>query len=150
MHQDPLKRLTLIQSEIASLRAEGRRILEALAAEFGSPERTVRPAAAAAPIASEARKGPRRARRGAPRGSLAPAVLQVLRNAPGPLRAAEIFDGLKAANYAFTGAHPKRSLVARLYKLPGVQSQGSGLFALTPSAGTSAPAPAPDASPTAS
>lgn len=56
------------------------------------------------------------------------------------MRVAEVFAGLQAAGYQFTGSNPKKTLGVRMYKLPGVQSMGDGLFGVAPRDGGAPPA----------
>lgn len=150
MKNDPLQRLTAIKNEIGNLQAEAMRVLAALAAEFGAgpaaPAPTAAPRATGGPAA---RKAPRRARGGAPRGALVPAVVKVLATAGKPLRAGEIFEALRAAEFPFSGTHPKRTLVARLYQMAGVRSLGDGLFGPVPVDVEVPSEPAPATVPTA-
>lgn len=150
---DPLKRLTEITDQIASLKREAHSIIDSLKSSFDSslsgeavsaapaPKRRGRKpaaAAAAAPAApAEGGKGKRRSsplkgrkRPASPSGPLAPAVVGVLKNAGAPMNVQGIYDALVASNYQFTSSDAKKNLAARVYKLPGVKPLGDGMFAL--------------------
>lgn len=133
---DPLKRLSAIQAQILSLKGEAFAILDSLRAGFDSPPRTPTPAAVAAvsmPAAPRGKKAapkPRGSRKRSPSGPLAPAVVALLKAAGKPLKVAEIYEGLLAANYVFTSGNAKKNLGIRLYTLPPVKSLGGGLFGL--------------------
>jgi|SRR6516164_7649696 hypothetical protein len=73
-----------------------------------------------APKASRATKGGR--------GTLRPAVVELLKRSKNPLRAADIYDALLSQGYRFTFGQPKKVLGIRLYKMAGVQPLGGGLF----------------------
>jgi len=84
--------------------------------------------------APTARKRPRprnREKAATGKGTLTPAVQQVLAEGKGPLRAANIYEALLAKGYKFTSAEPRKVLGIRLYKMAGVQALGNGLFKLT-------------------
>lgn len=70
---------------------------------------------------------PSRAPRGE-RGTLRPAVVELLKKSKNPLRAADIYDALLSQGYRFTFGQPKKVLGIRLYKMAGVQPLGGGLF----------------------
>lgn len=69
----------------------------------------------------------RKVRKGA-RGTLRPAVVELLKRSKNPLRAADIYDALLSKGYRFTFSQPKKVLGIRLYKMAGVQPLGGGLF----------------------
>ena len=62
------------------------------------------------------------------RGTLRPAVVEILKKSNNPLKTADIYDELVAQGYKFTFKEPKKILGIRLYKMLGVQSVGGGLF----------------------
>jgi hypothetical protein len=62
------------------------------------------------------------------RGTLRPAVVELLKKSKNPLRAADIYDALLGQGYRFTFGQPKKVLGIRLYKMAGVQPLGGGLF----------------------
>ncbi len=62
------------------------------------------------------------------RGTLRPAVVELLKKSKNPLRAADIYDALLSQGYRFTFGQPKKVLGIRLYKMAGVQPLGGGLF----------------------
>jgi hypothetical protein len=64
----------------------------------------------------------------AERGTLRPAVVDLLKKSKNPLKAADIYDALLAKGYRFTFSQPKKVLGIRLYKMAGVQPLGEGLF----------------------
>ena len=64
----------------------------------------------------------------AERGTLRPAVVDLLKKSKNPLKAADIYDALLAKCYRFTFSQPKKVLGIRLYKMAGVQPLGEGLF----------------------
>jgi hypothetical protein len=64
------------------------------------------------------------------RGTLKPAVHQVLARSKTPLNAGAIFDALVASKYKFSFSEPRRILRIRLYKMAGIQPLGGGLFKL--------------------
>ena len=64
------------------------------------------------------------------RGTLRPAVHQVLAKSKAPLNAGAIYDALVAAKYKFSFSEPRRILRIRLYKMAGIQPLGGGLFKL--------------------
>ena len=64
------------------------------------------------------------------RGTLRPAVHQVLARSKTPLNAGAIYDALVAAKYKFSFSEPRRILRIRLYKMAGIQPLGDGLFKL--------------------
>ena len=62
------------------------------------------------------------------RGTLRPAVVELLKKSKNPLRAADVYDALLSQGYRFTFGQPKKVLGIRLYKMAGVQPLGGGLF----------------------
>jgi hypothetical protein len=62
------------------------------------------------------------------RGTLRPAVVEILQKSSTPLKTAEIHDALIAQGYKFTFKDAKKVLGIRLYKMLGVQALGGGLF----------------------
>jgi hypothetical protein len=62
------------------------------------------------------------------RGTLRPAVVELLKKSRTPLKAADIYDALLSKGYRFTFGQPKKVLGIRLYKMAGVQPLGGGLF----------------------
>jgi hypothetical protein len=62
------------------------------------------------------------------RGTLRPAVVELLRKSKKPLKAADIYDALLSRGYHFTFNEPKKVLGIRLYKMAGIQPLGGGLF----------------------
>ena len=62
------------------------------------------------------------------RGTLRPAVVEILKRSTNPLKTANIYDELVAQGYKFPFKEPKKILGIRLYKMLGVQSVGGGLF----------------------
>jgi hypothetical protein len=64
----------------------------------------------------------------AERGTLRPAVVELLKKSKSPLKAADIYDTLLSKGYRFTFGQPKKVLGIRLYKMAGVQPLGGGLF----------------------
>ena len=90
---------------------------------------TQKPYVAKAPVRqanSSAGKAPRPAK--ADRGTLRPAVVELLKKSKNPLKAADIYDSLLSKGYQFTFSQPKKVLGIRLYKMAGVQPLGGGLF----------------------
>jgi hypothetical protein len=67
---------------------------------------------------------------GKERGTLRPAVHQVLARSKTPLKAGAIYDALVASKYRFSFADARRILRIRLYKMAGIQPLGGGLFKL--------------------
>ena len=67
---------------------------------------------------------------GKERGTLRPAVHQVLARSKNPLNAGAICDALVASEYKFSFSDPRRILRIRLYKMAGIQPLGGGLFKL--------------------
>ena len=64
------------------------------------------------------------------KGTLTPAVQQVLAEKKGLIKAAAIYEALLAKGYKFTSPEPRKILGIRLYKMVGVQPVGNGLFRL--------------------
>jgi hypothetical protein len=64
------------------------------------------------------------------RGTLRPAVHQVLARSKTPLNAGAIYDALVASKYKFSFSDARRILRIRLYKMAGIQPLGGGLFKL--------------------
>lgn len=64
------------------------------------------------------------------RGTLRPAVHEVLARSKTPLNAGAIYDALVASKYKFSFSEPRRILRIRLYKMAGIQPLGDGLFKL--------------------
>jgi hypothetical protein len=62
------------------------------------------------------------------RGTLRPAVVELLKKSKNPLRAADIYNALLSKGYVFTFRDPKKVLGIRLYKMAGIQPLGGGLF----------------------
>ena len=62
------------------------------------------------------------------RGTLRPAVVEILKKSKKPMKTAEIYDALLAQGYQFTFKDAKKVLGIRLYKMLGVQPLGGGLF----------------------
>lgn len=62
------------------------------------------------------------------RGTLRPAVVELLKKSKNPLKAADIYDALLSKGYVFTFRDPKKVLGIRLYKMAGIQPLGGGLF----------------------
>jgi hypothetical protein len=62
------------------------------------------------------------------RGTLRPAVVELLKKSKNPLKAADIYDALLSKGYEFTFRDPKKVLGIRLYKMAGIQPLGGGLF----------------------
>ena len=62
------------------------------------------------------------------RGTLRPAVVDILKRSKKPMKTAEIYDALLAQGYHFTFKEAKKVLGIRLYKMLGVQPLGGGLF----------------------
>ena len=62
------------------------------------------------------------------RGTLRPAVVEILKKSNNPLKTADIYDELVAQGYKFTFKEAKKVLGIRLYKMLGVHSLGEGLF----------------------
>jgi hypothetical protein len=62
------------------------------------------------------------------RGTLRPAVVDILKKNKKPMKTAEIYDTLLAQGYHFTFKEAKKVLGIRLYKMLGVQPLGGGLF----------------------
>jgi hypothetical protein len=62
------------------------------------------------------------------RGTLRPAVVELLKKSKSPLRAADIYNALLSKGYRFTFSEPKKILGIRLYKMAGIQPLGGGLF----------------------
>jgi hypothetical protein len=62
------------------------------------------------------------------RGTLRPAVVDILKRSKKPMKTAEIYDALLAQGYLFTFKEAKKVLGIRLYKMLGVQPLGGGLF----------------------
>ena len=62
------------------------------------------------------------------RGTLRPAVVELLKKSKSPLKAADIYDALLSKGYRFTFSQPKKVLGISLYKMAGVQPLGGGLF----------------------
>lgn len=62
------------------------------------------------------------------RGTLRPAVVEILKKSKKPMKTAEIYDTLLSQGYHFTFKDAKKVLGIRLYKMLGVQPLGGGLF----------------------
>jgi hypothetical protein len=62
------------------------------------------------------------------RGTLRPAVVEILNKSKTPMKTAEIYDALVARGYQFTFKEAKKVLGIRLYKMLGVEPLGGGLF----------------------
>jgi hypothetical protein len=62
------------------------------------------------------------------RGTLRPAVVELLKKSKNPLKAADIYNALLSKGYEFTFRDPKKVLGIRLYKMAGIQPLGGGLF----------------------
>jgi hypothetical protein len=62
------------------------------------------------------------------RGTLRPAVVELLKKSKHPLKAADIYNALLLKGYEFTFRDPKKVLGIRLYKMAGIQPLGGGLF----------------------
>ena len=152
MPSDPIRRLTEIKGAIDALRSEARLLFDTLASQFelSAPGALPQTKASVTPSPkAPAKPKTRRRRTVSPSGPLAPAVARVLQAAGKPLKVAEIFAALKASNYAFTGADPKKSLGVRMYTVAGVKSLGGGLFTTSEVAPAPQAAPAPEAPPAA-
>ena len=90
---------------------------------------TQKPYVAKAPVRqanSAGAKAPRSVK--SDRGTLRPAVVDLLKKSKNPLKAADIYDALLSKGYQFTFSQPKKVLGIRLYKMAGVQPLGGGLF----------------------
>ena len=62
------------------------------------------------------------------RGTLRPAVVEILKKIKKPLKTADIYDALVAKGYQFTFREPRKVLGIRLYKMLGVKALGEGFF----------------------
>jgi hypothetical protein len=62
------------------------------------------------------------------RGTLRPAVVEILKKIKKPLKTADIYDALVAKGYQFTFREPRKVLGIRLYKMSGVKALGEGFF----------------------
>jgi hypothetical protein len=62
------------------------------------------------------------------RGTLRPAVVEILKKIKKPLKTADIYDALVAKGYQFTFRDPRKVLGIRLYKMLGVKALGEGFF----------------------
>ena len=121
-----LKAAARIAEEIESLQ---RRVATLLQSNFGLPaERSVKAASKTAAPAHSQRKPTKD--NGSERGTLRPAVHQVLARSKNPLNAGAICDALVASKYKFSFSDPRRILRIRLYKMAGIQPLGGGLFKL--------------------
>jgi hypothetical protein len=121
-----LKAAARIAEEIETLQAQ----LAALLQNHSNPSsaRPFKVTSTTQPSASSAPKpGKKQSKE---RGTLRPAVHQVLARSKTPLNAGAIYDALVAAKYKFSFSEPRRILRIRLYKMAGIQPLGGGLFKL--------------------
>jgi hypothetical protein len=81
-------------------------------------------------VAQKRSSSPPRKKASPGKGTLTPAVQQVLAETKGPVKAAAIYEALLAKGYKFTSPKPRKILGIRLYKMAGVQPVGNGLFRL--------------------
>jgi len=121
-----LKAAARIAEEIETLQAQLAALLQNQSNH--SPARPVNAASKTRPSASSVRKPKKKERK--ERGTLRPAVHQVLAKSKTPLNAGAIYDALVAAKYKFSFSEPRRILRIRLYKMAGIQPLGDGLFKL--------------------
>jgi hypothetical protein len=119
-----LKAAARIAEEIETLQAQ----LAALLQNNHPPARPINGTSKTRPSASSVRKPEKK--EGKERGTLRPAVHQVLAKSKTPLNAGAIYDALVAAKYKFSFSEPRRILRIRLYKMAGIQPLGDGLFKL--------------------
>ena len=121
-----LKAAARIAEEIETLQAQ----LAALFQNNSSKThaRTVKATSKTEPSASSVPKPKKKESK--ERGTLRPAVHQVLARSKTPLNAGAIYDALVAAKYKFSFSEPRRILRIRLYKMAGIQPLGGGLFKL--------------------
>jgi hypothetical protein len=122
-----LKAAARIAEEIETLQAQLAALLQNQSNSH-SPARPVNAASKTRPSASSVRKPKKKERK--ERGTLRPAVHQVLARSKTPLNAGAIYDALVAARYKFSFSEPRRILRIRLYKMAGIQPLGDGLFKL--------------------
>ena len=87
-----------------------------------APKAVPRVSSAKRPVSSAPQSGK------AERGTLRPAVVEILKKNEKPLKTADIYDALVTKGYQFTFKEPKKVLGIRLYKMLGVQVLGGGLF----------------------
>jgi hypothetical protein len=132
-----------IAEKIESLEAQLKQLLQGAGGHQGREVHQAEPAGREnghRPRATRKRRGSRTpqatpGRTGAPaaaesdgRGTLRPAVVNILEKSRDPLKTAEIYDALVAQGYQFTFKEAKKVLGIRLYKMLGVQPLGKGLF----------------------
>ena len=109
-----------LEDQLSSLLQGRDSIAEKPSAQKAAPKRrTSPPKKADQPAPKGAEEG---------RGTLRPAVVEILKKSQKPLRTAEIYDALVAQGYQFTFKEAKKILGIRLYKMLGVQPLGGGLF----------------------
>jgi hypothetical protein len=124
-----LVQLTSKQLVEAAEIAEQIEALEKRLEELLQSGETKKPHIAPAPVRqanSSAARAPKAAK--GERGTLRPAVVDLLKKSKNPMKAAEIYDSLLSKGYQFTFSQPKKVLGIRLYKMAGVQPLGGGLF----------------------
>ena len=85
-----------------------------------TPKRRVSPPGKSVSSAPKASRGER--------GTLRPAVVEILKKIKKPLKTADIYDALVAKGYQFTFREPRKVLGIRLYKMLGVKALGKGFF----------------------
>jgi hypothetical protein len=118
-----------LAEQIESLETELETLLEGASAVGGKPTqpRTAPKRRVASPKKPSAEAAaPKSTEEG--RGTLRPAVVEILQKSKKPLRTAEIYDALVSQGYQFTFKDAKKVLGIRLYKMLGVQPLGGGLF----------------------
>ena len=87
-----------------------------------APKAVPRVSSAKRPVSSASQSGK------AERGTLRPAVVEILKKNEKPLKTADIYDALVTKGYQFTFKEPKKVVGIRLYRMLGVQVLGGGLF----------------------
>jgi hypothetical protein len=121
-----LKAAARIAEEIEALQAQLAALLHNQSNDL--PARRVNGTSKTRPTASSVRQPQKKESK--ERGTLRPAVHQVLARSKAPLNAGAIYDALVAAGYKFSFSEPRRILRIRLYKMAGIQPLGDGLFKL--------------------
>ena len=129
-----LKRAAELAEEIESLENQLRELLNN-GGEDGSSSAVVTSKASTAASRQKApskkpvaRPAPERQSTPGVKGTLAPAVVEVLKGSKNPLTAKDIYEALASKNFQFTFPEPRKGLSMRLYRMSGVQPLGGGLF----------------------
>ncbi len=131
-----LKRAAELAEEIESLENQLRELLNNGGEDGSLSEAVTSKESAAAPSKQKATTVKKPAARPAPqrqstpgvKGTLAPAVVEVLKGSKNPLTAKDIYESLASKNFQFTFPEPRKGLSMRLYRMSGVQPLGGGLF----------------------